>query len=157
MPPSKYLANVLSFYFGPFRFIPSRKLLLCSDSPVEVGDRARAVLLALVERPGEIIACADIVARVWSRAIVGSGTLRVHIAALRKALARCASEPIYIENIHGHGYRFAVPVRRICVPTELFGHAGVLHEISARLRHRSARSILDLRCRPPLAWRRGRP
>jgi DNA-binding winged helix-turn-helix (wHTH) protein len=147
MVPSKLLAHVVSFDFGPFRFIPSRRLLLHGDSRVKMGDRARAVLHVLVERPGEIIGSVDLIARVWPRTIVDSGTLRVHMVALRKALARGARELHCIETIHGYGYRFAAPVRRICVATELFCHPDVLEQTSPRPRQglvRPARNnILD--------------
>jgi DNA-binding response OmpR family regulator len=40
--------------------------------------------LIVVERAGEIVKKRDLMARVWPDTIVEQGTLRVHIAALRK-------------------------------------------------------------------------
>ncbi len=104
--------------FGPFRLIPATALLLRDDRPIELGSRARGILLALVEKAGEVVSHADILDRVWPHTIVSGATLRVHMAALRRVLSRSSSDPDYIQNIHGHGYRFVIPVRRVnsCQP-----------------------------------------
>jgi DNA-binding response OmpR family regulator len=45
----------LTFSFGPFRLSPRRQLLLKGDTPVPLGSRAFEILLALVERAGEVV------------------------------------------------------------------------------------------------------
>ena len=41
--------------FGPFRLYPDARMLLRSDKPVQLGSRAREMLLLLVERAGEVV------------------------------------------------------------------------------------------------------
>jgi predicted ATPase len=77
-----------------------------------LGSRARQILTILLEHAGETVAKRDLMARVWPRAVVEEGTLRVHISALRRTLAEGDSGGHYIENVTGQGYRFVAPVRQ---------------------------------------------
>ena len=45
------------FAFGPFRLFPAQQLLLEGESPVRLGGRARDLLIALLERAGQVITC----------------------------------------------------------------------------------------------------
>jgi DNA-binding winged helix-turn-helix (wHTH) protein len=99
--------------FGPFRLILATRLLFCDHRRVNLGSRARSILLVLLENAGQVVAHTELVERVWPVAIVCGGTLRVHVAALRKVFSQFAGESDYISTIHGHGYRFAIPVRRV--------------------------------------------
>ncbi|MBV8167243.1 MAG: hypothetical protein JO021_10645 [Alphaproteobacteria bacterium] len=47
------------FAFGPFRLLPDQQLLLENDLPVRLGNRARDLLVALLERPGEILTASN--------------------------------------------------------------------------------------------------
>ena len=98
--------------FGPFRLLPARRLLLEADNPVHVGSRALDILIALVERPGEIVSKAELMARVWPNTFVEDGNLKVHIAALRKLLGDGRPGQRYLVNVHGRGYVFVAPVKR---------------------------------------------
>src|SRR5260370_28472442 len=102
----------LELTFGPFRLLPQQRLLLRADTPLRLGSRAREILLALVERAGEIVNKTDLVARVWPDTIVEQGTLRVHIAVLRTVLGDGRAGMRYVENVTGHGYRLIAPVTR---------------------------------------------
>ncbi len=103
--------------FGPFRFYPEQRVLLRADAPVSLGSRAREILVVLVERAGSIVKKHELMARVWPDVIVEQGTLRVHIAALRKALGDGQDGMRYVENVTGHGYRFVAALRRVEEPT----------------------------------------
>ena len=41
--------------FGPFRLLPTQFLLLEGDKSVPLGSRALEILIALLERPGELV------------------------------------------------------------------------------------------------------
>jgi DNA-binding winged helix-turn-helix (wHTH) protein len=41
--------------FGPFRLFGSERRLIKDELPVEVGSRALDILIALVERVGEVV------------------------------------------------------------------------------------------------------
>jgi predicted ATPase/DNA-binding winged helix-turn-helix (wHTH) protein len=96
--------------FGPFRLYPAQRLLKKGEDPVKLGARAFDILLALVERAGEVVAHKDLIAKVWPNVIVEEISLRVHIASLRKALNRGQFSEPYITNVTGRGYCFSGPV-----------------------------------------------
>jgi DNA-binding response OmpR family regulator len=70
-------------------------------APLRLGSRALEILLTLVERAGEVVKKSELMARVWPDTVVEEGTLRVHIAALRKALGDGQSGMWYVENVTG--------------------------------------------------------
>ena len=102
--------SATSIVFGPFRVFPIRRLLTQDGDPVRIGSRAFDILLALLERPGELVTKEELVARVWPKTFVGSDNLAVQIAGLRRALGDGAGQARYVINIPGRGYRFVAPV-----------------------------------------------
>lgn len=104
------MAADTAFRFGPFCFLPSRRMLLDSGAPVRLGSRAFDLLVVLIERAGEVVSNAELVARVWPNVVVESGALRVHLAGLRKVLGDGREGHRYIINIPLKGYSFVAPV-----------------------------------------------
>ena len=96
--------------FGPFRLLPTQRLLLEGDISVALGSRALDILITLVERPGDLISKEELMARVWPKIFVGPANLTVHVARLRRALGDGSAGKRYIINIPGRGYRFVAPV-----------------------------------------------
>ncbi len=96
--------------FGPFRLFPERKLLLEGDRSIRLGSRALDILVALVERPGTLVSKEDLIARAWPNTFVEEANLRVHVAALRKALGDGRNGHRYLATDPGRGYRFVAPV-----------------------------------------------
>nr|WP_238346342.1 tetratricopeptide repeat protein [Luteimonas saliphila] len=72
--------------------------------PVE--PKAFAVLLALLRRPGELVARDDLLDQVWGHRHVTPGVLTRAIAQLRAALDDDPQHPRYIQTRHALGYRF---------------------------------------------------
>jgi predicted ATPase/DNA-binding winged helix-turn-helix (wHTH) protein len=101
-----------SFAFGSFRLIPAQRMLLEDGKPLRLGSRALQLLIALVEHAGETIQKDQLIARVWPDTVVDEGALRVHVAALRKALGDGRAGNRYIVNDPGRGYTFVAPVAR---------------------------------------------
>jgi predicted ATPase/DNA-binding winged helix-turn-helix (wHTH) protein len=101
-----------SFAFGSFRLIPAQRVLLDGDKPMRLGSRAFDILLALVECAGETLSRDQLIARTWPDTVVEEGALRVHVAALRKALGDGGPGTRYIANVPGRGYRFVATVTR---------------------------------------------
>jgi DNA-binding winged helix-turn-helix (wHTH) protein len=93
--------------FGPFRMLPKQRLLMQADKAIHLGGRAFDVLIALLERPGELVSKE---ARVWPNTFVGRANLAVHISALRRALGDGRDGNRYVVNIPGRGYRFVASV-----------------------------------------------
>lgn len=96
--------------FGPFRVLPKQRLLMQADKSVHLGSRAFDVLIALLERPGELVSKEELMAKVWPNTFVGPANLAMHISALRRALGDGRDGNRYVVNIPGRGYRFVAPV-----------------------------------------------
>jgi len=102
--------DVLSF--GPFSLFAAERLLKKGDEPIPLGDRALDILIALAERPGEVVTRKDLISTVWPDVTVEEANLRFQVAALRKALGDGRDGARYISNISGRGYCFVAPVTR---------------------------------------------
>src|SRR5262245_66424694 len=98
--------------FGSFRLLPAQRILLNDGKPLRLGSRALDILVTLVERAGETLPKEQLIARAWPDTIVDEGALRVHIAALRKALGDGRAGRRYIAHIPGRGYSFVAPMPR---------------------------------------------
>jgi predicted ATPase/DNA-binding winged helix-turn-helix (wHTH) protein len=96
--------------FGPFRLLVRERALFDDDKPVRLGSRAMEVLVALVERAGELVTKRDLIRIVWPDTVVVEANLAVHIAGLRRALGEGQTANRYIINVPGRGYRFVAPV-----------------------------------------------
>src|SRR6266403_1178623 len=101
-----------TFAFGSFRLIPAQRMLFEDGKPLRLGSRALDILVTLVESAGETIRKEQLIARTWADTVVDAGALRVHVAALRKALGDGQAGKRYIANIPGRGYSFIAPVMR---------------------------------------------
>jgi predicted ATPase/DNA-binding winged helix-turn-helix (wHTH) protein len=138
--------------FGPFELSIGERVLRRDGQVRPLGDRALDILIYLVERPGEVIAKQELIDHVWSDVTVEEGSLRVHVAAIRKALGDGQFGNRYIANIKGRGYSFVgtvvpfagstesgkdkssgqgrLPVR----PLMMIGRETVIREVSHKLR-----------------------
>jgi DNA-binding winged helix-turn-helix (wHTH) protein len=111
LKPSKPAgATTSEVSFGPFRLLPAQFLLLEGDKPVPIGSRALEILIALLERPGELVSKQDLMARVWPNLFVEPANLTVHVSALRRTLRDGRDGNRFIINIPGRGYCFVAPV-----------------------------------------------
>ena len=101
--------------FGPFCLLPDQRKLLENGRPVRLGSRALDLLIALVDRAGDVIPSAELIARVWPNTVVEPGALRVHIVGLRKVLGDGRAGHRYVVNVPSKGYCFVAPVERVSV------------------------------------------
>lgn len=92
--------------FGDYVFHRQQRLVSKSGWPVPLGGRALDILTVLLEAPGQFISKATLIERVWPHSVVEENNLRVHIAALRRAL----DGQRYILNDPQRGYCFAAKV-----------------------------------------------
>src|SRR6201987_3214440 len=139
--------------FGPFELSIGERVLQRDGQVLPLGDRALDILIYLADRPGEIIAKQELIDHVWPEVTVEEGSLRVHVAAIRKALGDGQFGNRYIANIKGRGYSFVgtvipfgdgmesrnaefrqqgrLPVRR----RRMIGRETVVSEVSDKLRN----------------------
>src|SRR5262245_61379607 len=100
--------NLPNLVFGRFSIVPRRRELLVEGLPVELGDRAFDVLMALVDARGTVLAKDELINRVWPGRVVEENNLHVQIAALRKALG---ADREMICTVAGQGYQFTGNIR----------------------------------------------
>src|SRR6266568_7842352 len=103
--------NGQAISFGPFRLLPTQRLLLEGDQPVRLGSRAFDILAMLLERPSEIIGKDELISRTWPKTFVEDANLKIQISALRRALGDGQGGRRYIATVPGRGYNFVAPVR----------------------------------------------
>jgi len=138
--------------FGPFELSSKERLLRREGEVLPLGSRALDILIYLAGRPGEVISKQELIDHVWPDVTVEEGSIRVHVAAIRKALGDGQFGNRYIANIKGRGYSFVgnvvsraggtesanarlrqqgrLPLR----PTMMIGRETVVSEVSDKLR-----------------------
>jgi predicted ATPase/DNA-binding winged helix-turn-helix (wHTH) protein len=99
--------------FGPFDLSTRERVLRRDGVVLPLGSRAIDILIHLAERPGEVVGKKELIDQVWSDVNVEEGSLRVHVAAIRKALADGQFGSRYVANVQGRGYSFVGPVVRV--------------------------------------------
>jgi len=110
--PNATATSDVATSFGDFRLYPERHLLVRDQEAVPIGSRALDILIALTERPGELLTKDELIARAWPNTIVEESNLRAQIAVLRKALCEDQSTARYIAAVPARGYRFIAPIYR---------------------------------------------
>lgn len=96
-------------HFGPYRIYPGQRLVMEADQPLRLGRRAMDILLILLEHAGQVVSKQTLIARVWPKSVVEDINLRVHMAALRKALGDGQAGQRYIVTVAQRGYSFVAP------------------------------------------------
>src|SRR2546421_2157364 len=137
--------------FGPFELSIGERVLRRDGVALPLGSRALDILIYLSEHPGEVISKQQLLDHVWPDVTVEEGSLRVHVAAIRKALGDGKFGNRYIANIQGRGYsfvgtvvpftgnpesrndRFRHPGRLPVRPLMMIGRETVVGEISDKL------------------------
>ena len=135
--------------FGPFSLSPNERLLTKDGEPVEIGGRSFDLLVVLTEQPGRVLSKRELLKRVWSDVVVEDGSLRFHMAGLRKLLGDGTEGARYIATQVGVGYAFVAQIDRHSVPGSVataasltIGDAGpsaVAPNIPARLPNHAGR------------------
>src|ERR1700730_2714114 len=118
--------------FGPFELSSKERVLRRDGEVLSLGGRALDILIYLAGRPGEVIAKQELIDHVWPDVTVEEGSIRVHVAAIRKALGDGQFGNRYISNIKGRGYSFVGNVVSL---------AGGTESRSAKFRHQGRLSL----------------
>jgi predicted ATPase len=125
--------------FGPFKLVPTERLLTKNGAPIDLGGRALDILIALISAPNELVSKKDLMSRVWPDVTVEEGSLRFHMTSLRKALGDGKDGARYITTLAGRGYCFVAPVSRegrsgdkapITAPAPSFPYANLPNRLS---------------------------
>ena len=93
--------------FGDIEIQPVARVVRKNGRPVELSPKEYELLLALVQRPGQVVSRAELLKTVWGyHASVVSRTIDTHIAELRRKLEPDPGSPRHITTVWKTGYRF---------------------------------------------------
>ena len=100
--------------FGHFQVDLQREELFKDGARVPIPSKVYQVLLALVERRGEIVTRDDLRARLWPGGTFVNYDANVNttVNKLRLALGDSPDQPIYVETVPRQGYCFVGAVER---------------------------------------------
>jgi TolB-like protein/DNA-binding winged helix-turn-helix (wHTH) protein/Tfp pilus assembly protein PilF len=98
--------------FGEFALDVAAYQLRRDGRPVKLGRQPMDLLILLVERRGQLVTRADIVARLWGPDVFVDVEMGVNtaISKVRQALHDAPDAPRYLETVPGKGYRFVAPI-----------------------------------------------
>ncbi len=119
------------FRFGPFEANVQAGELRRDGAKVSLQEQPFQVLVALLERPGELVWREDLRQQVWPEDtfVEFDHALNTAVKKIRIALGDCATSPEYIETIPKRGYRFLAPVevmeKTLSHSKQMTGAAGV--------------------------------
>jgi len=99
-----------TYTIGPFRLDAEAQVLFRGAEPLALGQRAVALLHALVEQPGDLISKDRLIETAWSGLAVEESNLTVQIATLRRVLGEEPGGDRWIETLPRRGYRFVGPI-----------------------------------------------
>jgi DNA-binding winged helix-turn-helix (wHTH) protein len=104
--------SAVHYRFGRFQFILPQLTLTRDGEPVKLGGRALNLLAVLAEANGSLVTRSSLLESVWPGQAIDESAIRVHLSAVRKALAEGGAGESAIVNEAGRGYRLALPVVR---------------------------------------------
>ena len=101
--------------FGLFEVDLKNSELRKRGLKIKLQQQPFEVLVALLERPGEIVTLDELRQRIWPEDIFVDfeHNLRTAILKIRTALGDHTANPSFIETIPRHGYRFIAPVQAV--------------------------------------------
>ncbi len=115
---------------GQFQVDLHREELFKEGTRIRIPSKSFQVLLALIERPGEIVAREALRARLWPGGTFVNYDANVNstVNKLRRALGDSPEKPMYVETIPRQGYCFLGNVER---GNGLLNTTGVLTIVAA--------------------------
>ncbi|MGH3437273.1 MAG: response regulator transcription factor [Sciscionella sp.] len=92
---------------GPLQVDPHARRAWVRDQELALRPKEFDLLVALVQRVGEMVSREELMASVWDEHWFGpTKTLDVHVSALRRKLTELSGDPHCITTVRGHGYRY---------------------------------------------------
>lgn len=100
-------AGAAAYRFGDFVLLPSRRRLLRNGEAVALGSRALDLIIALVERAGQLVTKDELILQLWGPLRVEENSLHAQVSTLRRVIGRGS-----IATKQSRGYIFTTPVVR---------------------------------------------
>jgi Tol biopolymer transport system component/DNA-binding winged helix-turn-helix (wHTH) protein len=100
------------FRFGPFELDAREGELRKHGIHLNLQEQPLKILVALLERPGQIVTREDLVRAVWSDGVFVDFErgLNAAVNRLRQTLSDSAESPRYVETVARRGYRWIAPL-----------------------------------------------
>ena len=92
--------------FGPFSIDLEGYFLRRGDDRIALSSKEFEVLRHLIRNPGRAMTPDEIYAEVWGNEHGDSTSVAVYIRRIRQKIEDHPRKPLYIQTIHGKGYRF---------------------------------------------------
>jgi len=93
-------------HFGPFRIDQQRQEVSRSGARLKLQGKVYQVLLALLEKPGEVVTREELRIRLWpaDTHVNYDANVNTTVNKLRQALGDSSDKPLYVETIPRKGY-----------------------------------------------------
>src|SRR6201998_1561323 len=93
-------------FFGPFRVDQQRQEVTRNGSRLRLQGKVYQILLALIEKPGEVVTREELRLRLWpaDTHVNYDANVNTTVNKLRQALGDSSEKPLYIETIPRKGY-----------------------------------------------------
>lgn len=107
-----------SYRIGSFELEMSSGDLRSENRRIRLQEMPRKILIALAERPGQVLSRAELHERLWpaDTFVDFEDGLNTAMRKLREALRDDPQSPQYIETVRGRGYRLVAPVEVVSEP-----------------------------------------
>jgi len=104
--------------FGVFELDPRAGTLRKHGIRIRLQEQPLRVLLALLDKPGEVVTREELQQKVWAGTKYGDfdHSLNIAINKAREALGDSADIPRFVETLPRRGYRFIAPVEGVAAP-----------------------------------------
>jgi DNA-binding winged helix-turn-helix (wHTH) protein/tetratricopeptide (TPR) repeat protein len=134
--------QVASYEFGPYRLLPSERLLLRDGKVVPLTPKVFDTLLVFIRHRGQLLSKDELMKLIWRDTIVEEGNLTQNIFILRRILGESPHDHQYLVTIPQQGYRFVAKVKETHeAESEARGAAG---EVGGQTENALVRSIAVL-------------
>jgi DNA-binding winged helix-turn-helix (wHTH) protein/energy-coupling factor transporter ATP-binding protein EcfA2 len=98
------------FRIGELLVHPDRNVVVRDDKDIRLEPMLMQMLVCIAESRGNVISTQQIMREVWRHSDLDNSAVHPLISKLRKLLGDHSRTPLYLENIHGKGYRLVAPV-----------------------------------------------
>jgi len=125
---------------GPFQIDQQRQEITKNGEKLKLQGKVYRVLMALLERPGEVVTREELRQRLWPAETYVNYDANVNttVNKLRLALGDSSDKPIYIETIPRKGYCLLVQPEISATPTIITSSVSERGELPAKLSENNA-------------------
>lgn len=95
---------------GDLTIDPESRVATLAGEPIDLTRKEFDFLAYLADRVGVVVSKRTLLAEVWRQPYGGADkTIDVHLSVLRRKLGESASEPNYLQTVHGVGIKLVPP------------------------------------------------